>query len=104
MTKRRYGLSKRSIHKNAREFLDMDYLGKLSADELDWMDRFCREYYNHDLTHEDHVHPPTFKLRLHAQENCRQRDVWNMRFRVDLSTELLVDTNPLPDKADGKDK
>jgi hypothetical protein len=95
---KRYGLSKRFTRKASRDFVDFDYVHKLTPQDADWLSKFSQEYYQGDYVDDaDNVHPPTFKLRLYAADN-------SVRHRVDLSTEILIDPQLLPDKADGKDK
>jgi hypothetical protein len=107
MRRKRFGLNKSSVKDVARDFVDYDYLSKLSPEELDWLDKFSREYYNNDLTHDESVHKPPFK-RLYTQHNSRNRDIWTNNRRTFMDLESYPGSPALPkpqkkDEGNGKD-
>jgi hypothetical protein len=76
---KRYGLQPDRAPKKSREMIDFDYLDKLSDEELDWLDKFSREYYNDAFTHADPLHEKGSEERRkrHRTNNERRRDIWN---------------------------
>jgi hypothetical protein len=93
--KKRLGLNKSSVKNGARECVDFDYLDKLTSEELDFLDKFCREEYNNDLTHEQPLNRPPFN-RLYNQHNARNRDIWNQGQRVEFDVSLLDGVGLVP--------
>ena len=95
----RYGLSKNNTHKKSRDFLDMDYINKLTDSEIRWMDKFCREYYQNHFTNSSRDKHDTkeLKRRCYSNENSRERDMWNKFFRTDGN---LIDCMPDTDDED----
>lgn len=78
--KKRYGLSKAHTKKKAREFVDQDYIDKLSEEEKDWLDKFNREYYQNSFSKndEENFHKKGEERRkAYGRENARNRDMWN---------------------------
>lgn len=96
MTGKRYGLSPKHAGKKAREFVDYDYLDKLSPEEREWLDRFSREYYHNNFAAEPNAHPPTDKLKLYAADHARRRDIWNNLSRADHDLESMDRLPPTP--------
>lgn len=45
-TRKFVGLSKRNFKRHVRDFVDQDYLHKLSLEEKEWLSKFNDEYYN----------------------------------------------------------
>lgn len=43
-------IRKQSYKKSAQEYVDYDYLDKLSDEEKQWLDRFSKQYYGNDQT------------------------------------------------------
>jgi hypothetical protein len=97
---RKYGLSKNHTRKNAREFVDFDYVEKLSDEEREFLERFSREFYQGGPRKGDpnavHATDEQRKATYRAN-NERNRDVWNkfQRLPLDMS-DCVVD----PDSED----
>jgi hypothetical protein len=91
--KKRYGLSPYTTRKHAKEFVDFDYLAKLTPRELDWLDKFSREYYQTAFknTHRDLHNSQTERRELYNTNNARRRDVWTQFTRTGSDSELLPD-------------
>lgn len=68
---------------------DQDYLKKLSAEELAWLDKFNREYYKGELGKEA-IHPVYYK------QDCEKRRyrmfVDAMRGAIHTDVDVLQDT------------
>jgi len=77
--KKRYGLSPWTTRRNAREFVDFNYLDKLSEEELDWLDKFSREYYQASFKNTDEDKHGTQEQRrdVYRNNNYRNNDIWN---------------------------
>lgn len=73
-----YGLSARCTKKTSRELIDYDYLNKLSPEELDWLDRFSREWAQNTFPRTGAMHAtPEQRRPIYAMDNARRRDMWN---------------------------
>ena len=79
----KYGLSKRNTKKTSREFLDFDYLAKLSPAEREWLAKFSAEEYQNDISKTDPLTATTQGRRdIYGRDNARRRDIWNHHFRL----------------------
>lgn len=87
MKKVRSGLLKHHTRKDAREFIDFDYLGKLSEAELDWLNKFSQEYYQRRFD-EDSTATKEDKREAAQRENERNRDIWNTGHRDPLEADI----------------
>lgn len=90
----RFGLIKKCIKHAARDFMDYDYLDKLTEEELQFLDKFSREYYNANFTKNDrkNLHKGKLKKReIYRTDNARRRDVWaNMQRIPDWWEEIIT--------------
>lgn len=79
-------------HKKVRDFIDFDYLDKLSPAELDWLNKFSTEFYSANFNNdESDLHQTVIKRRqLYNSNNARNRDAYNQ-----WSRETLDDTEQL---------
>ncbi len=79
-------LERRSNKKLVREFMDFDYLAKLTPEELEFLNKFADEFYdNHFKNNETDLHPAKSadRKRCYDTENARNRDMWNRFYRID---------------------
>lgn len=62
-------LFKRSGNRKAgiRDFVDYDYLEDLSEEELNFMNKFTKEYYEGNLDHSKQKHPN--RVQIHPENN-----------------------------------
>jgi hypothetical protein len=100
--KPQYGLCKYTTRKNARSFVDFDYLDKLSPEELKWLDQFSQEFYQSrfkkfrpDL---DLHHTQELRRAVYRANNERNRDVWNEFLRVPIDLTDAIEMDPQSDK------
>lgn len=82
--KKRYALSKHHARAHVREFVDFDYLDKLSKAELDFLEKFSREYYQATFknTHRDLHNRQAARRDVYGANNARRRDMWNKFLRA----------------------
>ena len=72
------GLHKTGPHAGTQEFVDYDYLDKLSEEELRFLDQFTEEYYRNYFKRENALTPPGEARRKYFdRNNARNRDRWN---------------------------
>lgn len=85
--KPRYGLIPAANHRKVRDFIDFDYIEKLSPDEADWLNKFSTEYYSANFNNnETDLHQTVIKRRkLYNSNNARDRDVYNKTILVSAS-------------------
>ncbi len=91
-TKRpRYGLSRRHTRKHARDYVDQDYIEKLSEKEKDWLDKFNREYYQNKFSNTAaDLHDTKEEKRVcYGAENARFRDMFTKFYRVPGDTTTI---------------
>lgn len=65
-----------------KDFLDFDYLEKLSEEELDWLEEFADSYYHGNKPKNEqieHKHPATHYYKMNNQ---RIRDVYAKMARL----------------------
>lgn len=89
-----YGLSKQHTRAHVRDMLDMDYLAKLSEEELQFLDKFAREYYQNAFTNtKKDLHPAKSEKRraLYRADHARRRDVWTQCNRMPFDFTDTVD-------------
>jgi uncharacterized FlgJ-related protein len=76
--KKHYDLIPAAMHKQSRDFVDFDYVEKMTEEEKDWLNKFSAEYYNNNFTAENPVTPDKVARRKYYQRNNeRRRDMWN---------------------------
>lgn len=92
----RVGLMPHTFRRGAREYLDQDYLGKLSDAELSWLSQFNNEFYNNRVRNTDtDLHQTrTQKRKLWGPSRSRDRCVWS-HTRVDGSPNLASPSGQL---------
>lgn len=76
----------------------MDYLAKLSPQELEWLARFSREYYQVAFTQDSadlHAQGTQERRDLYNADNARRRDVWNNLRRVTRSYEHALEISKM---------
>lgn len=97
--KSRLYISQWLARKKIQGHVDFDYLNKLSEEELDWLNDFCREYYSaHFKKNGENLHKTDEEKReLYGANNSRDRDMFTKFDRVDISN---IDTFF---KGDGED-
>lgn len=86
------GLSAKCTSRCAREFVDFDYVDKLSSEEKQWLDQFSREYYQNDFSAPEFHVDKESKRELYRTNNERARDIWNTGVRdpneVDIDVQI----------------
>jgi len=84
--KPRYGLIPAANHKKVRDFIDFDYLDKLSPEEADWLNKFSLEMYGATFNNnETDIHQTVVKRRkIYNENNARERDVYNKAILVNM--------------------
>ena len=89
----RYGLEPWVNHKKVRDFIDFDYLNKLSDDELDYLNKFSTEYYSANFNNdESDLHQTVIKRRKsYNANNARNRDVYNQMIPVSLEDYIQLE-------------
>lgn len=78
---------KKSFPYPIREFVDADYLSKLSKEEREWYYQFENEYYNNnhrkgEIINKQDNYESEIKKELDDQSNATRRDVYNNHTRV----------------------
>lgn len=78
-SKKRYGISGRTQKKIRKDLFDQDYLDKLSNKELDWLDKFNREFNQADFESPGRPHHRTKADRkiCYDRNNARNRDSYS---------------------------
>jgi hypothetical protein len=96
--KPRYGLIPAANHKKVRDFIDFDYVSKLSSEEADWLNKFSTEFYGATFNNnETDLHQTVIKRRkIYNENNARERDVYNKT--------ILVNVDDFTQKEDEEDK
>lgn len=102
-TKKRWGLEKGATRKPARDFVDFDYVDKLSEEEKDWLNRFSAEYYQNSLSKKDRkaLHRTSdLRKAVYSGENARNRDAWNKweRLSPDIIELIVAEDQEAPDE------
>ncbi len=84
--KPRYGLIPAANHKKVRDFIDFDYISKLSPEEADWLNKFSTEFYSANFNNDEtDLHQTVIKRRKsYNANNARNRDVYNQMIPVSL--------------------
>ena len=78
MTKKKSRPALTNYRRNIKEMLDFDYASKLSEEELDYLEKFAKEYYGAKFNPTDNLHDtPEAKRKCYNGNNQRQRDLWN---------------------------
>lgn len=84
MTKKKSRPALTNYRRNIKDFLDFDYVNKLSEEELDYLEKFAKEYYGAKFDRTNNLHDTPEARRLcYSGHNQRQRDMWN-RYDRDL--------------------
>lgn len=84
MKKKLYNISPKTVRPSLREYVDFDYINKLSDEEKAWLDEFSRGYYMADLKKSTIFTDPEEKKELFRANNARTRDVYNKQRRSEL--------------------
>lgn len=89
---RLYALTPTTVRSHAKEFVDYDYVDKLSDDERAWLSQFSREYYQSVFPQEGAMHDKDERKKVYARDNAARRDMWNNNWRVPVdATEYMPD-------------
>ena len=95
---KRPNLNHKYMPKNRREYVDFDYLDKLSEEELDLLDSFSAEYYGASVKGKDRLHENKFhnteelKKSVTDANNARNRDLYGIA-----KASNLVHDDPRPE-------
>jgi hypothetical protein len=79
--KTHYALDQRYARPNVREFIDFDYINKLSESEKAWLNEFSKGYYSADLKNSKIFTDSETKRQLFGANNARLRDTYNKATR-----------------------
>jgi len=113
----RWGLTKQAMPKSVRQYIDQNYIDKLSETDKDWLNKFNEEYYGNTFRDDKTVvikkgknkgKIRKYKKGLHAkanisrtelfnQTNARNRDIYNKSFRVPIDPFLNKNMAELED-------
>lgn len=97
-TKKYAGLSRDVNRKNLKEFIDFDYIDKLTDKEKDFLDRFCKEDYSADFSHDRTITKSKKKRReIYRNNNKRNQDTFsyfNSFGKLDELQENDIHNNP----------
>lgn len=75
-SQRHPNLDKRFNLKTRTDLLDQDYLNKLSPEELDWLNKFNKEYVSASLDGKGDLHnTKKLKKTCYDSNNARNRDI-----------------------------
>jgi hypothetical protein len=79
------GLYANSHYKYNQEYVDYDYVKKLSDDEAEWLSNFSDNYYGARFKSDDDLNPIKNRTLSYAQSRHRRRDIMSIRYlsRVD---------------------
>lgn len=78
-------LLRKYARRHVRDFVDFDYLKKLSPEEMLWLEKFSNEFYRaHFRKDVDHVHNDDARQQLYQTNNERHRDIWSHGDRVSM--------------------
>lgn len=93
--KKFYGLSARHVRHAVKEFVDFDYVSKLSEEEKQYLDKFSREFYLASLDQDgtDIHDPEKYSKDIYHQNNARNRDMWNTQWRMPLDHTDTINGN-----------
>lgn len=71
------GLKKQYNSKVKQEYIDYDYVDKLSPEEAEWLNKFSEEYIGAKLNHHDALHDtPELRKDCFDRNNARQRCIY----------------------------
>jgi hypothetical protein len=73
--------------KSTEDFIDYDYVSKLSAEERDWLAQFTSEYYCADLKDAKLHTTKEAKRALFGANNARNRDCYTKLNRVPVAPD-----------------
>lgn len=91
MAKKKCPIRSSYIKHAISDFVDYDYLDKLSDEELAWLVEFTDGHYKGDFTREKHLKVPDKKKReAYRANNARVRDVYNKFRRVHPTKEDYI--------------
>ena len=77
-----YGLKKYTHKKFVREFVDIDYISKLSELDKLWLNQFLDEYYDlatYKYKGQEMHNTPALRKALGDADNARRRDVFAVK-------------------------
>lgn len=100
-----YGLHPKHARKANRDFIDFDYVSRLSEDEKLWLNQFSHEFYQaRFLNDTKNLHDDQESQRAcYGANNARNRDIWNKQTksrvpppshfgsRLDLIEDAIID-------------
>lgn len=71
------------------QYVDADYLEKLSPEEFEWYSKFIQEYYQHNFSDEPINEDPKAYKEATQRENCSRRDIMNRMNRTEFDEERI---------------
>jgi len=80
----------------AKEYIDFDYLDKLSPAEREWHNKFVKEYYHNDIAKVHTLHPKKDFKKLYNNDHARRRELSKYNTPVILSPNY---SQPSPEDA-----
>ncbi len=94
------------IRYHVQEFIDYDYLSKLSPKDKVWLEQFTKEYYHNTFNHKEPIHNleqavdfttqtgkkknSTLKQQLMREDNIRRRDIMQKSGRINLFNDQSI--------------
>lgn len=98
--KARYSLNPHAMRKPVRDYVDFDYLHKLSDKEAEWLNRFSNEFYHGFYSASgDNIHSPEQRKELYARNNRHNRDIFGIFDRQTASEHNMGN----PEDKDGEE-
>jgi hypothetical protein len=76
--KNKFALLPAAVRMYVRDFVDFDYLDQLNEEELEWLHKFAREFYDDRfLPDGENLHDKEMRQSCHRISHARRRDAFN---------------------------
>lgn len=83
------GLYKQNHYKYNQEYVDYDYIDKLTDEEAEWLANFSDNYYSGRFKKDDALNPIKDRTQAYAEARHRRRDIMSARYksRINITDE-----------------
>jgi hypothetical protein len=93
----KFALLPAAVRMYVRDFVDFDYLDQLNEEELEWLHKFAREFYDDRfLPDGENLHNRELRQSCHRISHARRRDAFN---GVNYLEEMGEEENSQEDEA-----